>query len=134
MARVKPFALDALLVAAADFYAARGASDDKGALRAAERVCALVRTLGEPSSTIAAQVTVGRSLWRLAKAGELDAYLRQKLSREFAARLFELPGVREAVRVGNMTVDGQPTIVPKHMHYHTADLRLLVVPIEEDKL
>lgn len=124
---------DALLNDVAQFYAARGASHDKDALAAAERVCAALRSILRPADTLA-QVTVGRSLWRLAKSGELEGYMRQKLAREMTARLLERSDVLAAVRIANLTEAGEPASVPKHMHYHTADLRLLVVPIEEDKL
>lgn len=131
---MKQSALDALHVAVAEFYAARGASDDKAALAAAERVCARLRDFLRPDDAINAQVSVNRSLWRLAKSGELETYLRTRLAVALAANLLTRPDVLAAIRIANLTAAGEPAVVPKHMHYHTADLRVLAVPIEEDKL
>ena len=126
--------LDAMHVAVADFYAARGASDDKAALAAAERVCARLRNVLRPDDAINAHVSINRSLWRLAKSGELKTYMRTRLAIAMAAELLTRPDMLAAVRLANLTAAGEPAVVPKHMHYHTADLRVLVVPIEEDKL
>lgn len=126
-----PLDLDALLVAVDEFYAARGASRDAAALKAAERVCAVLRSSLKPDAIVGAKITVTRSLWRLAKTGELTLYMERNLTRDLADRIFKRPDLMSTVKRADLDADNQPTTVPKRMVLHTADLRFLAIPIKE---
>lgn len=126
-----PLDLDALLVAVAEFYAARGASRDADALKAAERVCAALRTSMKPDAIVGANIIVTRPLWRLAKTGELSRYMEMHLAHGIANRILERPDLVSTIKRADLDADNQPTTVPKRMVLHTTDLRFLAIPIKE---
>lgn len=126
-----PLDLDALLVAVAEFYAARGSSRDADALKAAERVCATLRSSLKPDAIIGSNIAVARPLWRMAKTGELTRYMEKHLARDIADRIYERPDIVNTIVRADLDADNQPTAVPKRMVLHTASLRFLAIPIKE---
>ena len=133
MKQPAPLDLDALLVAVNEFYEARGASRDRDALGAAERICFALRASLPPDVVITSRVDVSRSLWRRAQRSDLDQYMDTALARELARNIAARPDFVAGIVRANLNEAGQPATIPKHMHHHSAEIRIVVLPLKQEK-
>ena len=133
MKQPAPLDLDALLVAVNEFYEARGASRDRDALGAAERICFARRASLLPDAVITSRVDVFRSLWRRAQRSDLDQYMDTALARELARNIAARSDFAAGIVRENLNEAGQPVTVPKHMHRHSAAIRIVMLLLKQEK-
>lgn len=127
---VEPLDFADLLANVAKFYEARARSDDKQAMLYAETVMVAFRSSLTEHAVLSSRFTANRSLWRLAKSGELDTYINNGLAREVTAAILADRSIMGTVARRNLNADFQPVTVPKQMVTHEATLSVLIVPLK----